>query len=201
MKRALIFAAIVCCALFTACDDESSQIETDGEQESERTTASDGPSSTDNLDHTTTDDETPTERETSSDTDRRDSEKNDGETDTDTGMTEGENTDRDTHTNDPVDTEAEADSATIEDVDTDAATDTSGSSSEPPCYGVSRDGCCRGNIVYWCWTDGQNDHLGEEDCGGYDCGWSDKIGMFKCKLGGGDPVPQGMTADCPPALP
>jgi hypothetical protein len=64
----------------------------------------------------------------------------------------------------------------------------------PPCYGVSNLGCCDGSMVYFC----EMGALQSLDCAPYACGWSERIGMFKCN--GQDTPPAGVPFDCPASL-
>ena len=200
MKTASIWLAIFFAASVTACDDkESSENETPLAQDTdiERQGADTASTSVDSAMETDEENETGGERNT--DPGHVDSAEQETDTTSETEPSDS-NTEDTEETEETEETDTE--SATDKPQETDPEIDTGEVEANPPCYGVGEQGCCRGNTVHWCWNDGTNDHLGERDCGTDECGWSDKLGWFKCKPpGGSDPVPDGIEAECPSSLP
>lgn len=86
--------------------------------------------------------------------------------------------------------------------DTGSATEDSDTEDKSACYGVTLEGCCRDEIVYSCFQNWQTGEyqLATTDCTGFGCGWSAKNSFVKC-TSNPDPLPEGMSLECPAELP
>jgi hypothetical protein len=65
-----------------------------------------------------------------------------------------------------------------------------GVDTDDPCLGITEEGCCDGEILYWCFSG----KLMTYDCKGYLCGWKTGLGV---KCNGKDTPPDGYELQCP----
>ena len=65
---------------------------------------------------------------------------------------------------------------------------------DPACGDIPWIGCCVGNVIHYC-ENPASPHLVTQDCGGYSCGYSAKIKLFKCNSN--DTPPAGYSLECP----
>ncbi|MCU0660926.1 MAG: hypothetical protein MUC50_01200, partial [Myxococcota bacterium] len=78
-----------------------------------------------------------------------------------------------------------ADTGTGSQADTGTGVDT-----DDPCLGITAEGCCDGEVMYWCFDGG----LMSYDCNGYPCGWKNGLGV---KCNGKNTPPDGYPFECP----